>query len=297
LSEQEVPSTAPEPKRVTPRNLLFAAVIVGAIQLVALAITSQNLPVYSSVVNSTGPSYAPAGTSLEGSILNAGLLVGFAFVLTLAMLWLLRRKMVTSFKVVIFGSVAFSAFVLTLITADTFAVNYLPPSFELPVALGVPAVMVALIAYTIFVKNVTWLATILLAFVGAEVGSFFAETLPQWTALALPIVFSIYDIYAVFRGPLKALIGTNPGIALVGMSIRAGEFTLGLGDIVFYTLLPSLALFEFYPKFGFLPAALTIVAIEVGMMTTLFLLSKRRLLPGLPIPMLLGVLVIVRFLV
>jgi hypothetical protein len=31
------------------------------------------------------------------------------------------------------------------------------------------------------------------------------------------------------------------------------------------------------------------VAIDVGMVITLFLLSKRRLLPGLPIPMLLGI--------
>ena len=287
----------PEKKRVTPRNLLLAAAVVILIQLVALSITSQNLPVYSSIVSSTGPSYAPAGTSVVGSAINAVLLVAFAFALTVALVVLLRRKMVMSFKVVIFGSVAFSAFVLTLVTADVFALNFLPASWELPVAFGVPSLMVVLIAYTIFVKNVPWLATIILAFVGAEVGSFFAETLSPWTALALPIAFSVYDIYAVFKGPLKALIGTAPNIALVGMSIKAGEFTLGLGDVVFYTLLPSLALFQFYPQFGLLPAALTIAAIDVGMVITLYLLSKRRLLPGLPIPMLLGVLVILGYLV
>jgi presenilin-like A22 family membrane protease len=196
--------------------------------------------------------------------------------------------MVTSFKLIIFGSVAFSAFILTLVTADDFAIVYLPQALELPVTFGAAGLVVILIAYIIFVKNRPWLSTIILAFVGAQVGSFFAETLPPWTALALPIAFSIYDIYAVFRGPLKALIGTAPGIALVGMSIKAGEFTLGLGDIVFYTLLPSLALFQF----GLLQSLYTIVAIDVGMVITLYLLSKRRLLPGLPIPMLLGILVI-----
>lgn len=287
----------PEKKRVTPMNLLIAATVVVAIQLVALLITGQNLPVYSSIVSSTGPSYAPAGTSPLGSVFNAVLLVGFAFVLTLLLVWLLKKRMVLSFKVLIFGSVAFSAFVLTLVTADVFAVVYFPPSFELPIALGVPSLVVALIAYIIFVKNIPWLGTVLLAFVGAEVGSFFAETLSPWTALALPIAFSVYDIYAVFRGPLKALIGTNPGVALVGMSIKAGEFTLGLGDIVFYTMLPSLALFQFYPRLGIMPAALTIVAIDIGMVITLYLLSRRRLLPGLPIPMMLGVMVIVGYLV
>ncbi|MDG6908777.1 MAG: hypothetical protein JRM89_02410 [Nitrososphaerota archaeon] len=287
----------PDGKRVTPVNLLVAAAVVIATQVVALLITSQNLPVYVSVVETTGPSYAPAGTSLAGSALNAALLVGFAFALTLVLVWLLRRKLVLPFKVFVFGSVAFSAFILTLVTAGQFAFNYLPASLVDPVAFGVPVVVVALIAYTIFVKNVNWLATIILAFVGAEVGSFFAETLPTWTALALPIAFAVYDIYAVFKGPLKALVGTGQGIALVGMSIKAGEFTLGLGDVVFYTLLPSLALFQFYDAFGALPAVLTIAAIDVGMVITLFLLSRRRILPGLPIPMLLGVLVILRFLV
>jgi presenilin-like A22 family membrane protease len=278
---------APE-KRITPENLLKAAIIVLLIQIVGLLITKQNSPVYTDIVQTAGPSYAPAGTSAAGSALNAILLVAFAFALTLGLVWLIRRKMVTSFRLVIFGSVAFSAFILTMVTADVFAVDYLPPSFELPVTFGSSALVVVLIAYTIFVKNRPWLSTIILAFVGAEVGSFFAETLSPWTALALPIAFSIYDIYAVFRGPLKALIGTAPGLALVGMSIKAGEFTLGLGDIVFYTLLPSLALFQF----GVLQSLYTMVAIDVGIVITLYLLSKRRLLPGLPIPMLLGIIVL-----
>ena len=275
-------------KRVTSANLLLAAAIVAVIQGVALLISNLNGPVYNAVVENTGYSYAPTGTSATGSVLNAVILVAAAFVLTLGLVWLLRRKRVTSFKVIVFASVAFSGFILTLVTADDFAVQYLPPAFEIPFSFGGAALVVILSWYIIFRKNRPWLSTLVLAFVGAEVGSFLAETLPPWTALALPVVFSIYDIYAVFRGPLKALIGTAPNIALVGMSIKAGEFTLGLGDVVFYTLLPSLAFFQW----GAGTALYTIVAIDIGMVITLFLLSKRRLLPGLPIPMLLGILVI-----
>jgi len=275
-------------KRVTSANLILAAAIVAVIQVVSLLVSNLNEPVYNSVVENTGPSYAPAGTSPTGSVLNAIILVGAAFVLTLGLVWLLRRKRVTSFKVIVFASVAFSGFILTLVTADDFAVQYLPPALEIPFSFGGAALVVVLLIYIIFVKNSPWLSTFVLAFVGAEVGSFLAETLPPWTALALPIAFSVYDIYAVFRGPLKALIGTAPNVALVGMSIKAGEFTLGLGDVVFYTLLPSLAFFQW----GVGVALYTVVAIDIGMVITLFLLSKRRLLPGLPIPMLLGILVI-----
>ena len=294
MGEQTPP---PAKKRVTPANLMTAAVVVAAIQALALGITSLNLPTYNSVVSSSGSSWAPAGNTPAGSVFNAVLLVAFAFALTVGLVWLLRKRMVLSFKVVVFGSTAFATFVLTLVTADVFAIEYLPPSWELPFAYGVPSAIVLVLGYIIFVRNLQWLGTVLLAFVGAEVGSFFAETLGFWTALALPVAFAIYDIYAVFRGPLKSLIGTNPTIALVGMSFRAGEFTLGLGDIVFYSLLPSLAFTQFDGAFGVVPAVFTILAIDVGMVITLFLLSRRRLLPGLPIPMLLGVLVIVRYLV
>jgi hypothetical protein len=286
LSEQTPEKS--EKKRVTPENLLKAAGVVVIIQFVALLITGQNLPTYHAIVNSTGYSYDPLGNSTAGSAGNAVLLVGFAFVLTLGLVWLLRKKMLVSFKVVIFGSTAFAAFVLTLVTSDVFAVNYLPQAWELPTAFAAASVVVVIIGYTIFVESNVWLSSAVLAFVGAEVGSFFAETLPPATALILPIAFSLYDIYAVFRGPLKALIGVNPNIALMGMSIKAGEFTLGLGDIVFYTMLPSLALF----KLGIFPSIYTILAIDAGMVFTLYLLSKKRLLPGLPIPMFLGILVL-----
>ena len=273
---------------MTAGSLLVAAAIVALIQIVSLVITSLNGPVYSAIVATTGPSYAPAGTSATGSALNAILLVASAFVLTLGLVWLLRRKRVTSFKVIVFASVAFSGFILTLVTADNFAVQYLPAALETPFSFGGATLVVLLLWYIIFVRNTPWLSTLVLGFVGAEVGSFLAETLPPWTALALPIAFSIYDIYAVFKGPLKSLIGTAPSVALVGMSIKAGEFTLGLGDVVFYTLLPSLAYFQW----GIGQALYTVLAIDVGMVITLFLLSRRRLLPGLPIPMLLGIAVI-----
>lgn len=282
----------PEMKRVTPANLLEAVAIVFVIQLAALGITHQNMPAYVSLVSTSGYTYAPLGTSSTGSAGNAVILVLIVFASTLALVWVLRRKMVVSFKLLIFGSVSLSAFFLTMITVDDIVFGHIPPAFELPFDVAASLTVVALIGYTIFVKSRPWLSDAILAFVGAEVGSFFASTLPPLTALLLPIAFSIYDIYAVFRGPLKQLVGMGPGVALQGMSIKAGEFTLGLGDVVFYTMLPSLALFYMTPAISLA----TIAVIDVGVVATLFLLSRRRLLPGLPIPMVLGVVLLAAFL-
>lgn len=289
--------TPAEEKKVTPVNIALAVSTVAVVQIAALLISDQNLPVYQSIVNSTGPvnpvgGLTGGGGNDLGSVAgNVILLVGLAFVLTLGMVWLLRNKRVTSFKVIIFASVSIASFTITLVTADVFAFNYLPPAAETPFAYGISLLVVALIGYTIFFKNVIWLSTGILAFVGAEVGSFFAEALPPVTALVLPVAFALYDIYAVFRGPLKQLLGTAPNVALVGMSIRAGVFTLGLGDVVFYTMLPSLA----FLQGGYLAALYVILAIDAGVVVTLYLLSKRKLLPGLPIPMLFGVAVLLYY--
>lgn len=287
--------TAPQEKKVTPENVAIAVSAVAIIQFVALLISYQNLPVFQAIVNSTGyvnpVGGIVGGSPVETSAGNAILLVGLAFVLTLGLVWLLRKRRVTSFRFIIFASVSAASFTITLLTADVFAFYHLPAGLEFGFSFGVSILVIALIGYTIFVKNVTWLSTVILAFVGAEVGSFFAESLPPLTALVLPAAFALYDIYAVFRGPLKQLLGTAPNIALVGMSIKAGAFTLGLGDIVFYTMLPSLALLVG----GYGAALYTILAIDAGVLVTLFLLSRRRLLPGLPIPMLFGIVVLLYF--
>jgi hypothetical protein len=278
-------------RRITLPNILFGVAIVVAIQLASLFITYENLPTYTYIVDTSGYSYAPLGTSSAGSAASAVILVTVVFATTLVLVWVLARKMVLSFKVLIFGSVSISAFLLTLITFDSFTYRFVPLEYQLPLDLGVSLGVVVLIGFTIFVKNYPWLSTAVLAFVGAEVGSFFASTLPPLTALLLPVVFSAYDIYAVFRGPLKQLMGMGGGMALVGMSIRAGEFTLGLGDIIFYTMLPSLALFYLTPLISFS----TILVIDVGVVVTLYLLGRKKLLPGLPIPMLLGVVLLAAF--
>jgi hypothetical protein len=278
-------------KRVTPRNLLVAVLVVAAIQLFAVGMAYGTAPAYQAIVNETGPTgpAGSAGSTPAGSALNVVFLVGLAFGATLVLVWVLRRKMVKSFKGIIFASLAASAFLLNLVTVDAVMYQYVPPGLETPIVLGTSLALVALLAYTIFVKNKPLVSTVVLSVVGAEVGTFFALTLPLATALALPLAFAAYDVYAVFRGPLKQLIGIDAKVALTGMSIRAGEFTLGLGDVVFYTMLPAVAFW--YSPFAAAPYA-TMLAMDAGVAVTLFLLSRRRLLPGLPIPVLLGFLVL-----
>ncbi len=127
-------------KRVTPTNLIQALLVVVVIQVAALLITYQNLPTY----QATGPPALPGGSGATGSAVNVVIYVGLAFAATLLLLWLLRRKMVSSFRVLIFTSLAISAFALTFITSDGFFYHYLQPTAELAADIAVSLAVVTL---------------------------------------------------------------------------------------------------------------------------------------------------------
>jgi len=128
------------------------------------------------------------------------------------------------------------------------------------------------------------LAPLITGLLSAEVGSYFASAIPLYTALILPLVFSVYDIYAVFVGPLRQLVSIAPPEVLTAVTSQLGEFSIGTGDTIFYSMLPALALYQFNLAY----ALYTLVAVDIGVIVTLYLLSKSRLLPGLPIPMAFG---------
>lgn len=267
-------------KKVTPTGILKAFLLVLGIQVLAILLTYLNAP----VLSLAGYSYAPLGTSAAGSAGNTILLIAVVFSTTLVLVWILRQKRVLSFKIVLFAATAISAFSLTLITVDSIFVYFL--NLSIPTVEAILALLpVLLLGYTTFVKSSPFISGGVLAILSAEVGSYFATTLPLLTALLFPIAFSLYDIYAVFRGPLKELVTAAPASALGVISVKAGEFTIGLGDTVFYSMLPSLAIYQL----NLVGTAITIAAVDAGMVLTLYLLTRKKLLPGLPIPMALGV--------
>ncbi len=278
MSDTSLPESG---KKVTPKGVGVAVAFILGVQFVAIWLTLLNKPVF----QASGYSYAPLGTSTAGSAGSTILLVFVVFAATLLLVWLARKKRTLSFKMVIFTATSVSAFSLTFLTVDTIFVAFLGTSSQPAIEAFLALLPVLAIAYTTFVKPSPLLSSAVLALLSAEVGSYFAATLPLLTALLLPIAFSVYDIYAVFRGPLRELVSLAPATVLGGVSVRVGEFTIGLGDTTFYSMLPALAIYQLETSCSLL----TLGAIDVGVVLTLYLLTKRKLLPGLPIPMALGV--------
>jgi presenilin-like A22 family membrane protease len=75
---------------------------------------------------------------------------------------------------------------------------------------------------------------------------------------------------------------------LPGLSFSFKDIQMGLGDLVFYSMLTGTMIFSFAQPQNFLAAAASIVGIMVGSGITFRVLEKKNIFPGLPFPIFLG---------
>ena len=112
------------------------------------------------------------------------------------------------------------------------------------------------------------------------------------TIILIPIAFALYDIYAVFRGPLKSLINSSEeSLDLRPLFVNLGRFTIGTGDLIFYSMIPS----SIFLLIDLQSAFLSILFVHVGLVSTLYLLKHFEIFPGLPVPVTLSLIPYVLF--
>lgn len=111
-----------------------------------------------------------------------------------------------------------------------------------------------------------------------------------YTGLLTPPIlmlgFSIYDIYAVYRGPIRLITNELQEANIIEKNESKGLFILGLGDIFFYSMAISYSL----AYFGFESFIVVSILLLIGVIATIILLMWKapegRELPALPIPLL-----------
>jgi len=143
---------------------------------------------------------------------------------------------------------------------------------------------------------------IALVTLGTLAGALMATVTPVFMAFPLFLGLAAYDVYAVKRGPIKKIV-SDYGVFNFMVAYEAEDWSLGLGDVVFYSMLPSSSLvytmthisrFTFYDSsilVGILIPWLVFIAVAgavvIGFKKTLKIM-ERRLISGLCIPILLG---------
>ncbi len=147
-----------------------------------------------------------------------------------------------------------------------------------------------------FIGNLSWIASTLAlmasiwvlargnsrsktAFVGVfsiSASILLALSFPLVAILVFSTMLAIFDLYAVFKGPLSKGLP----FALVA---QVGSMMIGVGDMIFYALIPS----SLYLHKGVLTGLIALILVNLGAMISAKLLEKRETIPGLPIPLLL----------
>lgn len=144
-------------------------------------------------------------------------------------------------------------------------------------------------AYILLKRNISnpYLQNTIILGYGGGLGAFLGIAMPTWSTILLLIGLSVYDIFAVTRGPIKQIIeiSEEKEVQLPAMTYSSGkEIEIGLGDLVFYSMLTA----HTFLNFGSFPLVMVSGGILGGLMITLKLLEKRKMLPGLPISIALG---------
>jgi hypothetical protein len=73
---------------------------------------------------------------------------------------------------------------------------------------------------------------------------------------------------------------------LQGLSFSFKDIQMGLGDLVFYSMLIGTMFFSFTQSL--LPITTALIGILAGSILTFYMLEKKGIFPGLPFPIMLG---------
>jgi presenilin-like A22 family membrane protease len=131
-------------------------------------------------------------------------------------------------------------------------------------------------------KGIAHLAAIIV--VGGMTGAFLGVSIPMLTAIVLLLALAAYDLFAVYRGPIGKMAQSADLEEFTGAVFTYGDLTVGMGDMVFYSMLASISMINF----GTLPFLAAAVGVIVGAYLGFKMLEGRDMFPGLPFAVVLG---------
>jgi presenilin-like A22 family membrane protease len=218
---------------------------------------------------------APFGNALYFVILIAISATVFYF--------LLKRKSKNIIKGLIVVALTTAALLLSLVYLSAI-LPYFPPLDNVWVLIALSVPLAVLFDLAIFrlgnvARNVAVVA------IGGALGIFFGFSIPLYSAVIILVFLAVYDVIAVYKGPVGKIAASGLD-QLQGLSFSFKDIQMGLGDLVFYSMLMGVMFFYFLPNV--LPTIMAIAGILAGSIITFFALEKKGIFPGLPFPIMLG---------
>lgn len=177
------------------------------------------------------------------------------------------------------ASVLLSAFYSTALLSSL-------PNWEIYVVI-ISIVVTIVFDYAVFKGNETS-RNIIVVLLGGALGVFLGWSIPVVSAVLILAFLAVYDIITVYKGPVGKI--ANSGLdQLKGLSFSFKDIQMGLGDLVFYSMLCAVMLLN--SDFGGIaPYIGSLIGVIGGSFITFRILEKRGIFPGLPVPIFLGLL-------
>jgi len=120
--------------------------------------------------------------------------------------------------------------------------------------------------------------------IGGMTGAFLGVSIPTLTAVVLLLALAAYDLFAVYKGPIGKMAASTDLEEFTGAVFTYGDLTVGMGDMVFYSMLASISMLNF----GLLPFLAAGAGIIIGAYLGFKMLEGRDMFPGLPFAVVLG---------
>jgi presenilin-like A22 family membrane protease len=183
------------------------------------------------------------------------------------------------------GFAVTAAFILlSLVYFSEFFSRFPVLSDPLPVVIALSIALTALGDFVVFRTGGKFADAIVLG-LGGALGVFIGANLNVLTAVLVLFALAVWDVIAVYRGPVGKI--ADSGLEqLRGLSFSFKDIQMGLGDLVFYSLLAG----TMFININLTAALFSVIGILFGSYLTFLMLERRDVFPGLPIPLAVGTL-------
>ncbi|RLG60763.1 hypothetical protein DRN86_01725 [Candidatus Geothermarchaeota archaeon] len=159
-------------------------------------------------------------------------------------------------------------------TLQAIGLNLLPP-YGLCIDVLITVTMALSILYKL---NIVHSIILFLTMVG--IGCLLDFSIPSFsTKIVLLIIYSAFDVFSAYKGFLKHFFKLSSRDAFSIFLIKIDKLAVGSGDIILYSMILSLSL-----DFGMIAFMMVFLGISTGFFIDLRVLSRYKMIPGLPIP-------------
>lgn len=253
------------------------------------------VPILASLIFGLGCAYllAPQETGgiqavpITGDTPGASIGNGLYFVILIALAAtvfyvLIKRKN----KRVIKGLIVLSMTTASLLLSVIYLLAIFPYFDGVYYAIAATAVLITVLFDLAIFRLGNMPRNVVVVCLGGALGIFFAKYVPMSSAVVLLVFLAVYDIIAVYKGPVGKIAQSSGLDVLQGLSFSFKDIQMGLGDLVFYSMMMGVMVFSF-PQ-SILPTIGSVVGILAGSIITFFALEKKDIFPGLPFPIMMG---------